>query len=152
MCTTSAWVLWIHPGRCQAKVGSHVHPLKCNFHPRRKPACSTGTLRATWLDVNSPSEEINTAVSSTLELKPSVDGFNWYQQWYPVAVLADLDKTKPTAAKVLDTDIVIWWSPSRSWNIFHDRCPHRLAALSEGVSDTHVKRFILALLPCETHS
>lgn len=146
MCPTSAWVFLVHPRRCQAKVGGHAHPLKCNFQPKRKPVRSTSTLRATGLDVNSTSEEINRAVSSTtLELSPSVDAFNWYQQWYPVAILADLDKTKPTAVKVLDTDIVIWWSPSRSWNVFLDRCPHRLAALSEGVSDTTAKRFVLSL-------
>lgn len=64
--------------------------------------------------------------------------FDWFKQWYPVALVADLLRSKPNAFRILDIDVVVWQSPSTpdSWTVFHDRCPHRFAALSEGVGTT----------------
>ncbi|WP_343217835.1 Rieske 2Fe-2S domain-containing protein [Halotia branconii] len=59
--------------------------------------------------------------------------FDWQEAWYPVHYLEDLDKSKPTPLTVLGKDIVIWWDKqAKSWRIFTDQCPHRLAPLSEG--------------------
>ena len=59
--------------------------------------------------------------------------FEVKEAWYPVAYLKDLDKTKPTTFTLLEIDLVIWWdNNSQSWRAFADRCPHRLASLSEG--------------------
>ncbi|MGK7904037.1 MAG: Rieske 2Fe-2S domain-containing protein [Hormoscilla sp.] len=59
--------------------------------------------------------------------------FNWLEAWYPVYYICDLDKSKPTAFTLLDRDLVIWWdSKANSWRVFEDKCPHRLAPLSEG--------------------
>ncbi len=59
--------------------------------------------------------------------------FDWQEAWYPVHYLEDLDKSKPTPLTVLGRDIVIWWDKqAKSWRIFVDQCPHRLAPLSEG--------------------
>jgi phenylpropionate dioxygenase-like ring-hydroxylating dioxygenase large terminal subunit len=61
------------------------------------------------------------------------DCFDWQEAWYPVHYLEDLDKSKPTPLTVLGKDIVIWWDRQvKSWRIFVDQCPHRLAPLSEG--------------------
>ncbi len=60
-------------------------------------------------------------------------GFDIKEAWYPVAYLDDLDKNKPTTFTLLEIDIVIWWdNQGQSWRAFADRCPHRLASLSEG--------------------
>ena len=59
--------------------------------------------------------------------------FDPREAWYPVHYLEDLDKARPTKFTLLDTDIVIWWdSREETWRAFSDRCPHRLAPLSEG--------------------
>jgi phenylpropionate dioxygenase-like ring-hydroxylating dioxygenase large terminal subunit len=57
--------------------------------------------------------------------------FDPKEAWYPVSYIADLDRTKPTAFTLLDQDLVIWWDQN-TWRTFADRCPHRLARLSEG--------------------
>jgi phenylpropionate dioxygenase-like ring-hydroxylating dioxygenase large terminal subunit len=59
--------------------------------------------------------------------------FDRLEAWYPVAYLADLDKLTPTPFTLLDRDLVIWWDRHQEdWRAFDDRCPHRLARLSEG--------------------
>ncbi|KAI0567451.1 Pheophorbide a oxygenase [Gracilaria domingensis] len=61
--------------------------------------------------------------------------FDWFNQWYPVSLITDLDRGKPNAVQILDNHIVVWHVPEKdkdSWVAFHDRCPHRFAALSEG--------------------
>lgn len=59
--------------------------------------------------------------------------FDPIESWYPVAYIEDLDKLTPTPFTLLDRDLVIWWdSQAQEWRAFDDRCPHRLARLSEG--------------------
>ncbi len=73
--------------------------------------------------------------------------FDCKEAWYPVHYLQDLDKSKPTPFTLLGRDIVIWWDRQvKSWKIFEDQCPHRLAPLSEGrITDE-------GLLECPYHS
>jgi phenylpropionate dioxygenase-like ring-hydroxylating dioxygenase large terminal subunit len=59
--------------------------------------------------------------------------FNPIESWYPVFYVEDLDKSKPTPFTLLDRDLAIWWDNlAAQWRAFDDRCPHRLARLSEG--------------------
>ena len=59
--------------------------------------------------------------------------FDWFEAWHPVFYVEDLDKTQPTPFTLLDLDLVIWWdSKTESWCVLEDKCPHRLAPLSEG--------------------
>ncbi|AFY95729.1 Rieske 2Fe-2S domain-containing protein [Chamaesiphon minutus] len=59
--------------------------------------------------------------------------FDPIESWYPVFYIEDLDKLTPTPFTLLDRDLVIWWDTQASqWRAFDDRCPHRLARLSEG--------------------
>ncbi|WP_373538377.1 Rieske 2Fe-2S domain-containing protein [Chamaesiphon sp.] len=59
--------------------------------------------------------------------------FDPIESWYPVAYIEDLDKLTPTPFTLLDRDLVIWWdAQTQSWKAFDDRCPHRMARLSEG--------------------
>ena len=59
--------------------------------------------------------------------------FDWFEAWYPVHYVEDLDKGKPTRFTLLEQDLVIWWEPQAEvWRVFADQCPHRLAPLSEG--------------------
>nr|QPZ56332.1 pheophorbide a oxygenase 2 [Curcuma alismatifolia] len=81
------------------------------------------------VDDNRDAEE---ASSST----PSEPAFSWRDHWYPVSLIEDLDPRVPTPFQLLNRDLVIWKDPnSGSWVALDDRCPHRLAPLSEGRID-----------------
>ena len=71
--------------------------------------------------------------------RPSHHGeekFDQFSQWYPVALVCDLDKRKPHAKRVMVLDVVVWWDRNESeWKVFDDACAHRLAPLSEGRID-----------------
>ena len=59
--------------------------------------------------------------------------FDPKEAWYPLHYVEYLDKSKPTPFTLLGKDLVIWWdSTASSWRVFEDKCPHRLAPLSEG--------------------
>ncbi|KAK9812641.1 hypothetical protein WJX72_001174 [[Myrmecia] bisecta] len=60
------------------------------------------------------------------------DSFNWKAQWYPLAIVRDLDEKAPNTFTLLNEALVIWKDGSGSWRVFHDSCPHRLVPLSEG--------------------
>lgn len=61
--------------------------------------------------------------------------FNFFQHWYPVSPVEDIDPKKPTAVTVLGLRLVIWKPKSSDYRVFLDKCPHRLAPLSEGRVD-----------------
>lgn len=64
---------------------------------------------------------------------PDPDRFDVTEAWYPVAYIEDLDNVRPTRFTLMDRGIVIWWDPKgKTWRVFEDKCPHRLAPLSEG--------------------
>lgn len=59
--------------------------------------------------------------------------FDWKEAWYPISYLADLDPATLTSFTLMERDLVIWWDrQAQSWRVFDDRCPHRLAPLSQG--------------------
>ncbi|KXZ51974.1 hypothetical protein GPECTOR_11g96 [Gonium pectorale] len=62
----------------------------------------------------------------------SGETFPWFEHWYPVAVLPDLDPRKPHAAHLLGIPLALWRDKSGTWHAVEDKCPHRLAPLSEG--------------------
>ncbi|MEB3273271.1 MAG: Rieske 2Fe-2S domain-containing protein [Prochlorothrix sp.] len=64
---------------------------------------------------------------------PDPQHFDWTAAWYPVAFLRDLDPKRLARFTILEQDLVIWWDrQGQQWRAMADRCPHRLAPLSEG--------------------
>lgn len=62
--------------------------------------------------------------------------FNFFQHWYPVLPIEDIDPKRPTAVTILGIRLVIWKPrSSETYRVFLDQCPHRLAPLSEGRID-----------------
>ncbi|VXD14734.1 Rieske (2Fe-2S) region [Planktothrix serta PCC 8927] len=62
--------------------------------------------------------------------------FNFFQHWYPLALLADLDPKYPKSITLLGIRLVIWKPQGQqNYQVFLDECPHRLAPLSEGRID-----------------
>ncbi|KAG2490582.1 hypothetical protein HYH03_010976 [Edaphochlamys debaryana] len=64
--------------------------------------------------------------------QPAVGSFPWLSQWYPVALVADLDPRRPHATHLLGIPMALWRDSKGAWRAVEDRCPHRLAPLSEG--------------------
>ncbi len=79
---------------------------------------------------------MTSTISNPQTLTPGGDDpsiFDPKEAWYPVFYVEDLDRTKPNSFTLLGEDLVIWWEEkSRSWQVFEDKCPHRLVPLSEG--------------------
>ena len=64
---------------------------------------------------------------------PDPQRFDWTAAWYPVAFLRDLDPSQLSRFTLLEQDLVLWWDrQGQQWRAMADRCPHRLAPLSEG--------------------
>jgi phenylpropionate dioxygenase-like ring-hydroxylating dioxygenase large terminal subunit len=62
--------------------------------------------------------------------------FNFFQHWYPISPLEDLNPNRPTPIVVLGRRVVVWKPRfSNQYCVFLDQCPHRLAPLSEGRVD-----------------
>lgn len=76
----------------------------------------------------------NTIINT--EKAPGGDNPNHFdplEAWYPVYYVEDLDKSRPNTFTLLEQDLVIWWEESsQNWRVFADKCPHRLAPLSQG--------------------
>ncbi|MBO1066970.1 MULTISPECIES: Rieske 2Fe-2S domain-containing protein [Nostocales] len=59
--------------------------------------------------------------------------FNFLQHWYPLIPTEDLESQKPKSMTLLGKRLVIWKpTQSKTYRVFLDQCPHRLAPLSEG--------------------
>ena len=59
--------------------------------------------------------------------------FDPFEAWYPIYYVKDLNKHRLSRFTLLETNLVIWWDMlADSWQVFEDKCPHRLAPLSEG--------------------
>ncbi|MGD1701878.1 Rieske 2Fe-2S domain-containing protein [Dapis sp. BLCC M229] len=62
--------------------------------------------------------------------------FNFFQHWYPLSPIEDLDPEIPVPVTLLGIRLVIWKPRySQNYQVFLDTCPHRLAPLSEGRVD-----------------
>ncbi|EPS67609.1 hypothetical protein M569_07157, partial [Genlisea aurea] len=98
--------------------------------------------------VASPSSNLTTTISQVDQQKDieyfvdsddediSSSKFSWRDHWYPVSLVEDLDPRYPTPFQLLNRDLVLWFDASTSqWVAFDDKCPHRLAPLSEGRID-----------------
>ncbi|XP_071718836.1 protochlorophyllide-dependent translocon component 52, chloroplastic [Rutidosis leptorrhynchoides] len=83
-----------------------------------------------------------TAISQSVSIEEEAETddkdekFDWFSEWYAIMPECDLDKRAPHGKKVLGLDIVVWWDKNENaWKVFDDKCPHRLAPLSEGRID-----------------
>lgn len=62
--------------------------------------------------------------------------FNFFQHWYPISPIEDLEPNLPKPFTLLGLRLVIWKSETtEKYQVFLDQCPHRLAPLSEGRID-----------------
>jgi len=76
--------------------------------------------------------ETSYIVSAEEDTSAGGEAFCWTKQWYPVAPLSTLDPSRPLATELLGQRLVLWCDANGEWQCFEDKCPHRLAPLSEG--------------------
>ncbi|GIL45904.1 hypothetical protein Vafri_3022 [Volvox africanus] len=127
-------------------------PLQTNVFPSRRswpsrPLASRGTTpRTTWyLDTITATRSggltaaggTATTLTQTPEISSAIAGepsstFPWTAHWYPVAIVDDLDPRQPHATHLLGISLALWRDKEGAWHAVEDKCPHRLAPLSEG--------------------
>jgi len=57
---------------------------------------------------------------------------SWTARWWPVTALDSLDPKLPLHVDLLGMQLAVWADSKGEWHCVTDRCPHRLAPLSEG--------------------
>lgn len=61
-----------------------------------------------------------------------VADYDWTQEWYPLYLAQDLPDDAPLGLNVFDKQVVLYRDGNGHLRCYEDRCPHRLAKLSEG--------------------
>ncbi|KAL5559622.1 hypothetical protein UlMin_035833 [Ulmus minor] len=61
-----------------------------------------------------------------------VADYDWTEEWYPLYLTKDVPEDAPLGLTVFDKQLVLYRDGAGEWRCFEDRCPHRLAKLSEG--------------------
>eukprot|EP00611_Tribonema_gayanum_P029019 TRINITY_DN7652_c0_g1_i1.p1 TRINITY_DN7652_c0_g1~~TRINITY_DN7652_c0_g1_i1.p1 ORF type:complete len:561 (-),score=122.08 TRINITY_DN7652_c0_g1_i1:836-2518(-) len=64
--------------------------------------------------------------------------------WWPIYPVEDLMPDRPTRVELLGEAVVIWRDADKQWKAALDRCPHRMAPLSEGYVDPEEGRLACA--------
>ena len=72
------------------------------------------------------------AATETTSGAPDYSRFDWMDHWYPVAWTRDLPVDAVTKVTLFDVDYCVVNRGEREPLALEDKCPHRLAALSEG--------------------
>ncbi|RAL47943.1 hypothetical protein DM860_015730 [Cuscuta australis] len=58
--------------------------------------------------------------------------YDWTEEWYPLYLTKNVPEDAPIGLTVFDKQVVLYRDGSGVLRCFQDRCPHRLAKLSEG--------------------
>ncbi|KAK6237064.1 hypothetical protein SCA6_012401 [Theobroma cacao] len=61
-----------------------------------------------------------------------VADYDWTEEWYPLYLTKDVPDDAPLGLTVFDQQLVLYKDGSGVLHCYQDRCPHRLAKLSEG--------------------
>lgn len=61
-----------------------------------------------------------------------VADYDWTQEWYPLYLTQNVPDDAPLGLTVFDKQLVLYRDGAGELHCFQDRCPHRLAKLSEG--------------------
>ncbi|CAM8961539.1 unnamed protein product [Rhodiola kirilowii] len=58
--------------------------------------------------------------------------YDWTEEWYPLYLVKDVPDDAPLGLTVFDRQVVLYKDGNGELHCYEDRCPHRLAKLSEG--------------------
>ncbi|GLC41145.1 hypothetical protein PLESTF_000801600 [Pleodorina starrii] len=115
-----------------------LRPLPLRHTSRRTTSWVVDTASTAQADTLTAVEQAKHAEPQGPASSPSAAAaqqlgtFPWTQHWYPVAVVDDLDPARPHATHLLGIPLALWRDKQGAWHAVEDKCPHRLAPLSEG--------------------
>jgi phenylpropionate dioxygenase-like ring-hydroxylating dioxygenase large terminal subunit len=66
------------------------------------------------------------------EKRVEVADYDWTEEWYPLYLTKNVPEDAPLGLTVYDRQIVLYKDGEGTLRCYEDRCPHRLAKLSEG--------------------
>ncbi|CEM09956.1 unnamed protein product [Vitrella brassicaformis CCMP3155] len=97
-------------------------------------ASASASVASSVVDVGVPTGGIQLhEVVDVPDSGRAAPSFDWMAHWYPIAPVSCTDKERPFSFTLLNQPLVIWWDePKQEWRCALDRCPHRMAPLSEG--------------------
>jgi len=72
-----------------------------------------------------------TTTTTTTTTTNNTAPVSWASSWFPLAFVESTDQKRPTKHYLLGAPIVVWLF-GNEWYAMLDKCPHRLAPLSEG--------------------
>ncbi|KAI3866780.1 hypothetical protein MKX03_008888 [Papaver bracteatum] len=107
------------------------HKLK-RHNSKRSILCSASVTEVVGGGLSAEDEKV--LFGSSVEEKG--DGlkaeYDWEQEWYPLYLANDVPEDSPLGLTVFDKQIVLYKDGNGDFQCYEDRCPHRLAKLSEG--------------------
>ncbi|KAG6477395.1 protein TIC 55, chloroplastic-like [Zingiber officinale] len=71
-------------------------------------------------------------VPAEAEVEEDVAEYDWREEWYPLYLTEQVPNDAPLGLSVFDKQLVLFRDGDGVLRCFEDRCPHRLAKLSEG--------------------
>ncbi|XP_044504556.1 pheophorbide a oxygenase, chloroplastic [Mangifera indica] len=114
--------------------GSHRRTRNVNFSPLG--VAVSPSVPASDRETATREEEEFRSVDDAFGEEGGDSKFSWGDHWYPVSLVEDLDQNLLTPFQLLGRDLVLWFDCNKKeWVAFDDKCPHRLAPLSEGRID-----------------
>lgn len=90
---------------------------------RRLGECRASIVEDTSKEVLIPTED---------EGKKANEKYDWREEWYPLYLTAEVPDDAPLGLTVFHQQIVLYRDGQGVLRCYEDRCPHRLAKLSEG--------------------
>ncbi|EFJ50047.1 hypothetical protein VOLCADRAFT_89014 [Volvox carteri f. nagariensis] len=92
-------------------------------------AAAVATMTSTSSSLTAPEAAKPTPAPGVNQPKPD---FVWTRHWWPLIPVDYLKPDRPNPVTLLGITMVVWRDAGGRWRVFRDRCPHRLAPLSEG--------------------
>ncbi|KAJ8751662.1 hypothetical protein K2173_025821 [Erythroxylum novogranatense] len=130
---------------CIFHATSSTKPLAFNPLPQTPKLTSSTTILVRPVQVKASNQiKCHADLSSTLPSSISeerdvkvvgqslVANYNWKEEWYPLYLTRDVPNDAPLGLTVFDKQIVLYKDGHGELRCYEDRCPHRLAKLSEG--------------------
>ncbi|KAL3650940.1 Protein TIC 55, chloroplastic [Castilleja foliolosa] len=103
------------------KPQNHFHQLKKNWQK----------LRAVAQEISTDGGDQSVLQEEVIEQKETVS-YNWTEEWYPLYLTKNVPDDAPLGLTVFDKQVVLYRDGNGELRCHEDRCPHRLAKLSEG--------------------
>ncbi|KAI3473016.1 hypothetical protein Pfo_030099 [Paulownia fortunei] len=108
----------------------------------QKPLKPCRELNKNWQKLSAVAEEISSTgvqdggdqsvIQEEVIGQKEVVSYDWTEEWYPLYLTKNVPDDAPLGLTVFDKQVVLHRDGNGELRCYEDRCPHRLAKLSEG--------------------